>query len=94
MMYYDDKANEPVLIFIADFEKAFDKIRWDFLYECLKYFNESLINKVKVLYQDWASKIINNKYISDSLKLSRAVRQGYPLLPYPFLIGIEILAKR
>lgn len=46
------KQMNPVLILIADFEKAFDKIRWDFLYECLKYFGESLINRVKISYQD------------------------------------------
>ena len=47
-----DKAKKPGLLFIADFEKAFDKIYWEFVYKCLNYFNygDSLITWIKVIY--------------------------------------------
>ena len=38
-------------------------------------------------------KIINNGYISESLKLSR-VKQGCPLLAYLFIIAIKMLAVK
>lgn len=39
------KKNKAGLIFIADFEEAFDKIDWGFIIRCLKFFNfgDSLI---------------------------------------------------
>ena len=40
-----EKSGKPGLVFIADFEKPFDKVRLEFIYKCLEYFNlgESLI---------------------------------------------------
>ena len=37
------------MVFIADFEKAFDKLRLDFIYKCLDFFNfcNSLVKWVK-----------------------------------------------
>jgi hypothetical protein len=34
-----EKSGKPGLVFIADFEKVFDKIQLEFLYKCLDYFN-------------------------------------------------------
>jgi hypothetical protein len=43
-----------------DFEKAFDSISWDFLLSVLKFFNfgESIINWVKVFYNNISSAVI------------------------------------
>ena len=48
---YYEISGTPGLVFIADFEKAFDKVRLEFIYKCLKYLNfgESLIKWVKVM---------------------------------------------
>ena len=58
---------KPGLVFIADFEKAFDKVLLEFIYTCLEYFNfgESLIQWVKVMYSNPRCEIENNGYISE-----------------------------
>ena len=42
-------SKKPGLIFIADFEKFFDKVRLDFIYKCMDFYNfgDSLIKWVK-----------------------------------------------
>lgn len=96
IMDYYDKENLPGLIFIADFEKAFDTINWNFIYQCLNIYNfgESFIKWIHVLYQNPCSKIINNGHISDKIVLSKGVRQGCPLSAYLFILSIEMLAIR
>ena len=81
---YYSTENLAGLIFIADFEKAFDTINWNFIYQCLEIFNfgESFIKWVHVLYQNPCSKIINNGHISDPNTLSKGVRRGRPLSAY------------
>ena len=93
-MEHYNTINEPGLIFIADFEKAFDKLRHDFVFKCLSFFNfgESLIKWVKLMNKDTSCKIINNGYLSENIPLLRGVKQGCPLSTYLFILGIEILA--
>ncbi len=86
----------PGLVFIADFDKAFDTINCKFIYQCLETYNfgETFIKWVHVLYQNLCSKIINNGHISDPITLSKGVRQGCPLSAYLFILSIEMLAIR
>ena len=89
-----EKSGKPGLLFIADFEKAFDKVRLGFIYKCLEHFNfgESLMKWVKIMYSNPRCKIVNNGYFSESFKLSRGVKQGCPLSAYLFIVAIEMLA--
>ena len=81
------------LVVLADFEKAFDNIEWNFLNACLKAFGfkRDFIAWFKVMYKDISSCVINNGYSSSNFSLQKGVRQGCPLSPYLFLIGVEIL---
>ena len=36
---HHERNKKPGMVIIADFEKAFDKLRVDFIYKCLDFFN-------------------------------------------------------
>ena len=58
-----------ILLFI-DFEKAFDSIEWDFLYQSLEAFNFdlTLIRWIKTFYNNVSSCVINNRLFPSPLK--------------------------
>ena len=94
LIEYTSLKKQPGFILLIDFEKAFDTIRWSYLYRCLKFFNfgEMFTKWVKVIYNNIQSTIINNGHTSEYFKLSRGIRQGCPISPYLFIIAVEVMA--
>ena len=76
-----------------DYEKAFDCIDWNFIYNTLLYFDfgPSLIQWIQVFYNNAVTCVMNNGFVSSCFKVSRGVRQGCPLSPYLFICCTEIL---
>ncbi len=46
----------------------------------------------KVINNNIESTIINNGHTAEVFSLSRGIRQGCPILPYLFIIAVEVLA--
>ena len=88
--------NLPGMMLLIDFEKAFDSLEWDFLYEALCRFNfgNTFIKWVKLLYTNISSCIMNNGTTTQYFPLTRGARQGDPLSGYLFIIAIECLSQR
>jgi exonuclease III len=86
--------NKIGILLSIDFRKAFDTIEWSFLFKCLQFFNFGpiFIQWVETIYKFPCAQIKNNGYLSDTITLSRGVRQGCPVSALLFDLCAEILA--
>lgn len=59
---YSKQFEIPGFMLLVDFEKAFDKIEWGFIYRTLSYFNfgRSLKSWIKVFYHGSSTCVCNN----------------------------------
>jgi len=93
-MQYTKRKNIEAYAIAVDFEKAFDSIDWNYLWEALESFNipKSFIDMIKLLYNDIESCVTNNGTSTTYFKVTRGVRQGDPIAAYLFTLAIELLA--
>ncbi|KAL3692894.1 hypothetical protein R1sor_006545 [Riccia sorocarpa] len=87
------RQNQDCVFLKIDFRKAFDTIRWDFLYATMRKmeFGETFTALVATLNNSASSSVRINNACSESFQISRSVRQGCPLSPLLFTIVIQVL---
>ncbi|XP_059067729.1 secreted RxLR effector protein 78-like [Cryptomeria japonica] len=85
--------NQKVAMFLLDFEKAYDKIEWKFIFMMLEAFDfhDLFCHCVLVLLVDAHAQIEVNGVTSQPFKLGRSIRQGCHLAPALFVIAYDVL---
>ena len=91
---YADNMNIGGAVIFLDFEKAFDSLEWNFMFEALQRFNfgNDFIKWVKTMYKNPNAMVKNNGWLSSSFHLTRGIRQGCPISALLFIIAVEVLA--
>jgi hypothetical protein len=80
--------------FLADWEKAYDRIDQIFIEQslCAFGFGPQFCKWFRLLHKDSTAQVIVNGFLTDSFKVDSGVRQGCPWASFLFLIGVEPLA--
>jgi hypothetical protein len=88
-----EESNQDLALLLLDFEKAFNRIEWSFLFEALAKlgFCPKWIRWVSSLYSSASSTIKLNGIEGSAFPLARSVKQGCPLLPYLFILAMDVL---
>ena len=91
-----ERNEEEGYVLQLDFQKAFDSIEWDFMFDTLKQFNfgKNITDMIALCYTKIESCVLNSGYTTSWFCLQKGVRQGCPLSAYLFLLCIEILAQK
>jgi len=88
-----EESNQDLVLLLLDFEKAFDRIEWGFLFRALEQlgFSQTWVHWVTSLYREATSAIKVNGVPGPMFQLARSVRQGCPLAPYLFILATDVL---
>ena len=82
-------------VLLLDFEKAYDKVDWDFLEAVLSRlgFPTAWIKGVSNLYRHASSSVLFARGYWPLFLISKSVRQGCPLAPFLFILFGEALSS-
>lgn len=89
------KSRHPQGALVAlDFSKAFDMVRWSFIYAALRWFGfgDNFINLVKLIFSGIETCVLNAGTTSAYFSPKRGIRQGCCVSPYLFNIVVEVMA--
>ena len=72
----------------VDYEKAYDSVRWDFLYDMLSAlgFHDKWVNWIRGCLESASVSVLVNGSPTTEFKATRGLRQGDPLAPFLFII--------
>lgn len=95
MMEYEGKTTNTLHLVLLDWEKTFDKVDREGLFEALDRLgaDEKLVALVKMLYRDTQFKVSIDGKTSNWGTQEAGIRQGCPLSPYLFLVVMTAMFK-
>ena len=96
LMHYTEEEDLMGIILALDLTKAFDSLSHMFILNCLEAFNfgPSFIQWVRTLHINISSCVLVNGFTTGYFPVARGVRQGDPLAPLLFILGLEVFLRR
>ncbi|KAF1331678.1 putative Pollike protein, partial [Globisporangium splendens] len=87
--------DEEAYALFLDFEKAFDRVNWDYMFRLLERMGcgSEFVQWVRLLYTEPQAHLVINQNIQPVLFPTRGVKQGDPLSALLFLLTIEPLGN-
>ena len=87
-------ADQSRCILLLDFQKAYDTVDRDFLFESLRLFgfDERFVDLMRRIHSGTSARFVVNGCQSRALPVSSGIRQGCPLAPLLFLLVVEVLS--
>ena len=88
ILYYSGTNNKTGAVINIDWEKAFDRVNWEFLMKVLRKmrFPNFIITWIMTLYTNIQSQVLVNGYFTKAFDIGRGVRQGCPLSMIIFIM--------
>ena len=87
------QSRKNALLVKLNFDKVYDRIRWDFILKMLHWlgFGPKLQKYVKMLFQDANAQIIINNSLTTPFELQQSIRQGCSLSPFLYVLTADAL---
>jgi hypothetical protein len=95
LVHHGHKNDQLGVIVKSDYEKAYDRVSWDFLFSVLtsRGFSEKWIGWIKCLVKGGSVGINLNGEESPYFKPGKGLRQGNPIYPLLFNLVGDVLTK-
>lgn len=95
VLHHTQRKKRCGVVLKLDFEKAYDKINWEFLLECHRNrgFGETWCGWIKKILYDGTVCIKLNNEKGPYFQSHKGVREGDPLSPFLFNIAVDALSK-